>query len=64
LTLARAVIESGAPLDADAVERGLALAARAADAVSEGAFGYCLVVAQRKYDGNSGFSASQFSWAA
>ena len=47
LKLARALIEPGAQPESDAVERGLALAARAADAVSRGAFGYCLVVAQR-----------------
>ena len=47
LKLARALIEPGAQPESDAVERGLALAARAADAVSRGALGYCLVVAQR-----------------
>ena len=47
LKLARALIESGAQLDTDAVERGLVLAARAAVAVSQGALGYCLVVAQQ-----------------
>jgi SAM-dependent methyltransferase len=47
LKLARCVIASGAQLNTDAVERGLVLAARAADAVSQAALGYCLVVAQR-----------------
>jgi SAM-dependent methyltransferase len=47
LKLARALIESGAQLEPHAVERGLVLAARAAEAVSQGALGYCLVVAQR-----------------
>jgi len=47
LKLARALTESGAQLEADAVERGLVLVALAADAASEGALGYCLVVAQR-----------------
>jgi SAM-dependent methyltransferase len=47
LKLARGLIESGARLEPHAVERGLVLAARAADAVSQGALGYCLVVAQR-----------------
>ena len=47
LMLARALIESGAQLNTDAVERGLVLAARAADAVSHGALGYWLVVAQQ-----------------
>jgi SAM-dependent methyltransferase len=47
LMLARALIESGAQLNTDAVERGLVLAARAAEAVSQGALGYCLVVARR-----------------
>jgi SAM-dependent methyltransferase len=47
LKLARGLIESGAQLEPHAVERGLVLAARAAEAVSQGALGYCLVVAQR-----------------
>jgi ubiquinone/menaquinone biosynthesis C-methylase UbiE len=47
LKLARALSESGAQLETEAVERGLVLAARAAEAVSQGALGYCLVVAQR-----------------
>ena len=47
LKLARALSKSGAQHEADAVERGLVLAARAAEAVSQGALGYCLVLAQR-----------------
>jgi hypothetical protein len=47
LKLARALIASGSQPETDAVERGLALAARAADAVSKEALGYCLLVAQR-----------------
>jgi SAM-dependent methyltransferase len=47
LKLARALSKSGAPLEPDAVERGIVLAARAAEAVSQGALGYCLVLAQR-----------------
>jgi SAM-dependent methyltransferase len=47
LKLARALSTSGAQHQADAAERGLGLAARAAEAVSQGALGYCLIVARR-----------------
>ena len=47
LKLARALAEPNAQLDTDAVERGLVLARRAAEAVSQGELGYCLVLARR-----------------
>ena len=47
LKLARAMIGSGAQLERDTVERGLTLVAHAADAVRQGALGYCLLVAER-----------------
>jgi SAM-dependent methyltransferase len=47
LKLARTLAESGAQLETAAVERGLALATTAADAVRRRALGYCLLVAQK-----------------
>ena len=47
LKLARALSKSGAQQETHAMERGLVLAARAAEAVSRGALGYCLIVARR-----------------
>jgi SAM-dependent methyltransferase len=47
LKLARGLTDSGAQPETHAVERGLLLAGRAAEAVSGGALGYCLVVARR-----------------
>jgi SAM-dependent methyltransferase len=47
LKLARALVESNAQPETHAVERGLVLAGRAAEAVSRGTLGYCLIVARR-----------------